>query len=102
MRIRARKYPNRKETTVLACMWPRSRYWLSGPKVPRNGDSKYTERDRAEILAYIARNGPSSIFDIELCCHIERKPAMKHLAYLEGQHEVERCYFGGEKYRVVE
>ncbi|MCK9569000.1 hypothetical protein M0R72_08670 [Candidatus Pacearchaeota archaeon] len=101
MRIRARKYPGKKISTVLACMWPRSRYWLTGPKVAKNGNCRYAERDRAEILAYIVQNGPVSCFDIELCCHHEKAPVMRHLAALEGQHKIEGCYFSGEKFRVV-
>lgn len=101
MRLRARKYPGRDIDTVKACMWPRSRYCTTGAKKPKNGDSIYMKLDRAEILAYIAQNGPVSCFDVELCCHMEKKPVMKHLAAMEGQRVIERCYFGGEKWRVI-
>ena len=101
MRIRARRYPGRTISTVAACMWPKSRYFTAGPTNPRNASSVYHKMDQAEVLAYIVQNGPVSCFDVELCCHMERKPAMKLLVGLEGQHVIERCYFGGEKFRVV-
>lgn len=71
--------------------------------VAPNGDNRIPgrERDRQEVLAYIAQNGPCSAFDVELCLMLDRKAARRHLKALEGQHVVERCYFGGEKYRVV-
>ncbi|MCK9570417.1 hypothetical protein M0R72_15830 [Candidatus Pacearchaeota archaeon] len=59
------------------------------------------ERDRREVLAYIAHNGPCSMFDVELCCMLDKKAARRHLVALERQHEIERCYFSGEKWRVI-
>lgn len=101
MRIRARKYPGRDISTVTACMWPKSRYWLCGPHMAKNWNSKYADRDRQEVIAYIAQNGPSSCYDVELCCHMEKKAATRILVALEGQHVIERCYFGGEKWRAI-
>lgn len=88
---------------VAACMWPRSRHAgaIHMPIKPRGQYSDMCVRDRAEILAYIARNGPVSRWDVELCCHHGRDTAMKHIAALERQHEIERCYFGEENFRVI-
>lgn len=58
------------------------------------------EHDRQEVLSYIAQNGPVSCFDVELCCMMDKKAARRHLNTLGGQHKIERCYFGGEKFRV--
>jgi predicted transcriptional regulator len=80
-------------------MWPKSRYWLHGPKVAKNGNSKYAKRDQAEILAYIAQNGPSSVFDVELCCMMNKTAVMKHLVALEGRHKIEKCE--GKTWQVV-
>ncbi len=84
------------------CLWPRSWYSHFRTSQGHNPHSMFTQADRTEILSYIAQNGPVSRFDIELCCHQTKKPVTRHLAALEGQHIIERCYFNGEKFRVVE
>ena len=42
-------------------------------------------KDEKEILSYIGRNRPCSVFDIELCCHQEKKPVLRHLVNLRRQ-----------------
>jgi predicted ArsR family transcriptional regulator len=32
---------------------------------------------------------------------LDKKAARRHLVALERQHEIERCYFSGEKWRVI-
>jgi hypothetical protein len=71
--------------------------------VAPTGDNRVPgkERDRREVLTYIAQNGPCSAFDVELCLMLDRKAVRRHLMALEGQHEIERCYFGCEKWRAA-
>lgn len=56
------------------------------------------QKDRSEILAYIAQNGPCSRFDIELCCHQDETPVLKHLAALREAGSIERYQ---DSYQVV-
>lgn len=40
------------------------------------------KKDRQEVLAYIAQNGPCSVFDIQMCLHQGRNAVLGHLAAL--------------------
>ena len=83
---------------VPACAFPRDRY---ATDAQCNQYTAYRCKDRQEILAYIKQHGPCSVFDLELCLHQENAPVMRHLAALQARSAIERCYFGGEKYRVI-
>lgn len=83
MRIKAKGERGRGVNTlmVMACMWPRDRYYMNGAHTPSNG--RNIQPDQDEILSYIAQNGPCSHWDIELCTHQDYKPVMRHLAALQ-------------------
>ena len=49
---------------------------------------RYYLKEEREILAYISRHRPVSVFDIELCCHMEKKPVLGHLVNLRRQGKV--------------
>jgi len=83
---------------VVACMWPRSRYHKGGPIHAHNHHSLDMARDRKEILAYIAQNGPCSRWDIELCCHQSKDAVLGHLAALQKAGDVDRYH---DSYQVV-
>lgn len=85
---------------VAACMWPRSRHagTVHMPIKPRGQYSDMCVRDRADILAYIARNGPCTRFDIELECHQSQTPVLRHLAALRAAGSIERYH---DSYQVI-
>jgi hypothetical protein len=72
---------------VTACLWPKSRYGNTEPHNPNNG-AYWWSRDHAEILAYIAENGPCSAFDVQLCCHQTERAARRHLAALKKEGKI--------------
>lgn len=44
---------------------------------------RYFLRDEQEIFDYVSQHDGVTIFDIELCCHMEHKPVMRHLASMK-------------------
>lgn len=90
MKIVARSANGNRDRTiegVTACMWPKSRYGNTAPLDPNNG-AYWWGRDNAEILAYIAQNGPCSAFDLQLCCNQGTDAVLRHLAALEKEGKI--------------
>ncbi len=81
---------------VMACMWPRDRYYMEGPHVASNG--RNTQPDQDEILSYIAQNGPCSRYDVELECMQSKSAVLTHLAALQKAGSITRHR---DSYQVV-
>ena len=50
---------------------------------------RYYLRDEQEIFDYVSQHDGVTFFDIEMCCHMEHEPVMKHLANLKRQDKIE-------------
>jgi hypothetical protein len=90
MKIVARSVNGNRDRSiegVTACMWPKSRYGNTTPLDPNNG-AYWWDRDHAEILAYIAQNGPCSAFDLQLCCNQGTDAVLRHLAALKKEGKI--------------
>jgi len=82
-------------------VWPSSMTRIlrnvSLPKYKNFSKGRYN-KDREEILAYIAQNGPCSTFDIELCLHHENGPVLRHLKGLLEEGKITKA---GKFYQIT-